>query len=90
VSFLYVGQTSRQLKDRLNNHRSDIRLHKPTAIGIHFNELRHSIRNLLIMPISDLSGLTFEERDAIEKNFMKLLNTIYPAGLNYYPLVKAS
>jgi hypothetical protein len=42
------------------------------------------------MPISDLSGLTSDECDTIEKNFIKLLNTNYPAGLNYSPLVKAS
>jgi hypothetical protein len=65
-------------------------LNKPTAIGIHFTELRHSISNLLFMPISDVSDMTMDERDDIEKNFMKLLNKIYPAGLNHYPLIQAT
>jgi hypothetical protein len=86
---LHVGHTSCQLKDRLNNHRSDIRLNKATAIGINFNELRHSISisNLLILPISYVSDVTMDERYDIEKKFIKLLNKIYPSGLNHYPLI---
>ena len=69
----YVGQTARQLKDRLNNHRSDVRLHKQTAIGIHFNEPLHDINDLRIMPIADVSTVPERERYTIENNFMRLL-----------------
>ena len=84
---LYVGQTTRMLKERLNNHRSDIKLKKATAVGIHFNEPKHSIKDLKITPISDLSDISTHDRIKVELNFMKLFNTFYPSGMNYYPIV---
>ena len=47
----YVGQTSRTLADRLNNHLSCIRHNKHTPIGIHFNQHNDSINHLKIIPI---------------------------------------
>lgn len=37
----YVGYTTTRLKDRINNHRSTIKLHKDTAIAEHFNQENH-------------------------------------------------
>ena len=85
---LYVGQTNRMLKERLNNHRSDIKLHKSTAIGIHFNEPFHKIDHLIITPVAYLTNCEEDARLKIEHDFMVLLNTIYPAGLNNYPIIK--
>lgn len=84
----YIGQTSLKLKDRLNNHRSNTHLKKPTAISIHFNEPRHSFDDLLIIPILDISPFNLEQRNEIEKSYMCKLNTIYPQGLNNYPIIK--
>lgn len=83
---LYVGQTSKMLKERLNNHRSDIRLNKNTAVSKHFNDIGHDLLNLKITPIFSLIGLSLHERLTIEYSYMKSLNTFYPTGLNYYPL----
>lgn len=83
----YVGQSSRKLKERLNNHRSDIICKKNTAIALHFNLPQHSVNNLRIMPISSLSTLNTAERSKKELFFMKLLDTFYPKGLNFYPLI---
>lgn len=85
---LYVGQTARMLKDRLNNHRSDIKLMKSTAIACHFNEPLHSIKDLNITPIADISDIDISDRNKIEYNYMMSLNTIYPIGLNNYPLIE--
>ena len=41
----YVGQTTRALKDRLTDHRSNIKLQKPTAINIHFNSSMHKLQH---------------------------------------------
>lgn len=84
---LYVGQTGRQLRERLNNHRSDIKNKKNTAVSLHFNSPHHSVLDLRITPIHSLQNLSFEERGKIEHKFMKTLNTIYPVGLNHYPLL---
>jgi phage-related protein len=82
-----VGQTSRKLKERLNNHKSDIICRKSTAIAEHFSESLRNYRNLTIRPIYNLSGLSIDERNKMENEYMQLLNTIYPKGLNHYPLV---
>ena len=85
---LYVGQTARMIRDRLNNHRSDIKLKRPTAISLHFNEPGHSVRDLKITPVADINGFCTSDRAKIEYEFMTLLDSIYPAGLNCYPIIK--
>ena len=87
-NLLYVGQTARMVKERMNNHRSDILLHKPTAISVHFNLPAHSYLDLLITPILDITEFDIPHRLNIEREFMSRLNTIYPAGMNYYPLTE--
>lgn len=85
---LYVGQTARRLKDRLKyNQRSDIVLRKDTAVAKHFNEPKHDVKDLRIMPIASIENMPFDTRLHTEKRYMTLLNTIYPRGLNFYPLV---
>lgn len=85
---LYVGQTARTLRERLNNHRSDIKLHLQTAVSIHFNLPTHSILDLRITPCLDISLLSQEERSKVEFKYMVQLSTLYPKGLNNYPLIK--
>jgi hypothetical protein len=82
----YVGQTDRLLKERLNNHRSDIKLKKPTAVGLHFNLEHHSFTDLRIFPIFYLESRDTHANRAVECAWMKRLNTIYPFGLNNNPL----
>lgn len=84
---MYVGQTSRMLKERLNNHRSDIKLHKNTAVAKHFHLPQHNDKHLSIIPIHNIDNLNTTDRLHIEKQYMKTLNTIYPKGLNFYPLL---
>jgi hypothetical protein len=83
----YVGQTSRSLKERLNNHRSDIRLNKNTAVAKHFNSPQHNVQHLTIIPIHNIENLNITDRLHLEKDYMKALDTIYPKGMNFYPLV---
>lgn len=87
-NLLYVGQTARMLKERLNNHRSDIKLKKPTAISFHFNEPGHSIKDLKITPVAFISHLSALERANCEFKYMSALNSLYPFGLNNYPIIK--
>jgi hypothetical protein len=85
---LYVGQTARKLKERLNNHRSDIKLSKSTAVGIHFNLPLHSQANLRITPILDISACDQIERNKWELRYMDVLHTKYPYGMNFYPIIQ--
>jgi hypothetical protein len=80
----YVGETSRTLRDRLNDHRSAIKLHKNTPIGVHFNDGNHSVLDLkivgieLVTPGNNSNGM----RKIREKAWQKQLGTVHPLGLN--------
>jgi hypothetical protein len=87
-NMLYVGQSGRKVRERLNNHRSDIKNNKNTAVSLHFNSPNHSITDLRITPIITLKELSFEKRGKLELQLMKTLGTIYPSGMNHYPLIK--
>jgi len=72
-------------KDRLNNHRSDIKLNKNTSTSLHFNDINHTADNLKIIPPEHTPNYTEEERKSGEKYWIGKLKTQYPRGLNYYP-----
>jgi hypothetical protein len=83
----YVGETGNSLRDRLNNHRSNITSKKPTTISIHFNSPKHSFKNLQIIPIELLPpGSLPAERKIREKYWQNILGTIHPLGLNNFPI----
>ena len=79
----YVGETSRPLADRINDHLSAVRLRKHTPIGLHFNMPGHSINHFSIIGIE-----RFQERDPPEMRRIKeatwqnILQTAYPNGIN--------
>ena len=82
----YVGETKRTLRERFNNHRSDIRLKKQTTIGIHFNNILHNYTNLHVIPIESITDNAYRKNREI--HWIKELNTGYPRGLNFYHLRK--
>ena len=63
----YIGETKRKLKDRLNDHISNIRTNKITAIALHFKTLYHSITHLQIIPIELINNNNKTIRLAKEK-----------------------
>ena len=84
----YVGETGGPLRDRLNNHRSDVRTKKQTAIGIHFNLENHCFEDLKIIPIDFLDVENITARRNLEYSWQLKLGTIYPHGLNGLPIDK--
>jgi len=80
----YVGETGRPLRDRFNNHRSDIKLKKDTAIAIHFNNILHKYKHIQITPIEIINDPS--ERKNKEHYWIKELKTTYPLGINHYPI----
>ena len=50
-SFTGYRGASRMVKDRLNYHRSDIRLKKSMTISLHFIEPGHFIEDFKITPL---------------------------------------
>ena len=83
-SLQYVGETNRTLRDRLNDHRSAIRLKKNTPTGLHFNSQGHSALDLNIIGIELIKNDTKEGkfRKSREKLWQTILKTIHPHGLN--------
>ena len=72
------------LKERMNNHRSDIKLHKNTTVGIHFNEILHSYQDFTVTPIEIIENTA--DRQNKERLWIAQLKTQYPLGLNYIHL----
>jgi len=78
----YVGQTSRKLKDRLNDYRCNIKIHKNTTIAVHFNNPLHTIFNLSITPIEQINSKSTTELLHREQFWMTILHTKCPHSLN--------
>jgi hypothetical protein len=79
----YVGETSRTLRERLNEHRSAIKTKNINSpIGIHFNLANHSITDLGIIIIEKITHDNSSLRKNCEKHWQRKLKTIYPHGLN--------
>lgn len=79
----YVGETGRMLRDRINDHLSRIRTHKPTPVGKHFNGPNHSLHNVRIMGIELFQvNCSSDTRKTKEKVWQTLLETTWPNGIN--------
>jgi len=88
----YVGESSRALRDRTTDHRSNINTNKTTPISLHFNSVNHSYRDLEIIAIEQISDRFQTNAMTIRKQreeFWQLkLGTKHPAGLNCMPVNK--
>jgi tripartite motif-containing protein 2/3 len=85
----YVGETSRTLRERLTDHRSNIKTKKPTPISVHFSTPMHSFQDLRIIAIEKIPEQTnslLNRRDR-ENYWIKKLATKHPQGLNYLPFL---
>lgn len=78
----YVGETSRALRDRLNDHLSNVRLRKQTPVGLHFNLPGHSLGDLQITGIERFQPGATSIRKAKELTWQNLLQTAHPLGIN--------
>ena len=81
----YVGETSRPLADRINDHLSAIRLKKQTPISLHFNSTGHSIADFRILGIDRIDDTSPPgTRRIMERTWQNLLQTNYPHGINNF------
>ena len=85
----YVGETSRELRERATDHRSNISVQKRTPIGLHFNADSHSFRDIKITAIEQIVDNGKQNMVTIlrqrEAFWQFKLGTKYPAGLNCMP-----
>lgn len=84
----YVGCTRRQLRVRLNEHRSAINRGDPKSpVARHFNEAKHSASDLKSVGIDRVlpnrrSGCTNQSLLRCEARWIFYLKTLQPNGLN--------
>lgn len=79
----YVGQTSRSLADRINNHLSCIRTRKDTTIAAHFNLPHHDyIQHFKITAIESVNNV--QELRKRERHWQMTLKTKHPFGINNF------
>ena len=82
---MYVGEPSRNLRERLPDYRSNIKSYKHSS---HFSQINHGVEDLDILPVEKIpdnpkSLLTRKQR---EKFWILKLGTQHPLGLNGLPL----
>ena len=73
-NFLYIGQTSKELKVRINQHRNDINNHKfNNGIYVHISSSNHAVN------LNDTSEIlkcrNFVERNIVESCIIKYTNS---------------
>ena len=79
---VYVGETGRQLKERVEEHLRDIRLNKDKAVATLFNSSTHSIHNVQVSVLEKVHGQS-KALCLIRKNeWINRLNTKIHSGLN--------
>lgn len=82
----YVGETGLPFRDRMSAHRSCVKLRKNTPVGIHFSSVGHKQTDMLILPIELLKTNNSRERKEREFFWQLKIGSIFPAGLNGYPV----
>ena len=79
---VYVGETGRQLKERLEEHLRDIRLNRDKAVSFHYNSKGHSVENVRVTLLEKVYGQSKSLRLIREAAWIDKLGTKYPSGLN--------
>ena len=86
--FCYVGKTKRELRVRINEHKSNIRNHDiKSSVARHFNESGHDVCTLKFQGIEAVKALKRvgdRERYLLqwEAYWIFMLQTVHPNGLN--------
>ena len=78
----YVGITTTELRNRMNQHRFNILHNKPIYISRHFNFPNHSINNFSVQIIDRAVNRSFEQLQELERFWIQKLCTLQPRGLN--------
>ena len=87
---LYVGETSQLLRCRINQHRASIRrANHTTLVAKHFASPGHSLDDLEIMPIEQVTPKPQESQTSLDRRrrsreefWIRELGTLDPYGLN--------
>ena len=78
---VYIGETKRILKFRLDDHRGYVNNHFDNATGTHFNQPGHSLSNLQITVLQQIKKKDNAYRKEREEYLIRKFNTVYK-GMN--------
>ena len=81
-SVVYVGETERQLKERMKEHLRDVRLDKDKPINEHFSRSGHSHTDLQFSVLKKMYSADRIERRLNESAWIQDLKTLRPFGCN--------
>ncbi|XP_045178135.2 uncharacterized protein LOC123538232 [Mercenaria mercenaria] len=79
---VYIGETSRSLKERLREHEADIRLKRTKPVAEHFNTPGHSIGDVGVSVLEHMKENSRYYRQIKELDWIHELQTEAPNGLN--------
>jgi len=79
---VYVGETSRSLKERLKEHEADKRHHRSKPVAEHFNSRDHSVEDMGVCILQNIRDNSDDYRMIKELDWIRLLKTEVPSGLN--------
>ena len=78
---VYVGETGREIRERMTEHLRDIRLQKEKPINLHFGT-NHTVDTAKFVVLEKLYGASHLERTLREALWIKRLRTARPHGCN--------
>ena len=79
---VYVGETERELRERMSEHLRDIRLRKDKPINFHFGEKDHTHDDVAFAILEKTFGAERTERQLREGIWIKKLDSVKPRGCN--------
>ena len=82
----YVGETEQALHERINSHRSDVKLSKTDRpVAAHFNSPNHTTQDMKVMIVEQVRKKVSWMRKTRESHWIAILDTIHPSGMNLDP-----
>jgi hypothetical protein len=79
---VYVGETSRTVKDRIKEHEADVRLKRKKPVADHFNGKNHDIEDMTVTVLEKIMDKGKYYRQMKELEWIKKLETEAPNGIN--------
>ena len=84
-NLIYIGESERQLKDRISEHKGYVRnnkINEPT--GEHFNKPGHELSDLKVIVLEKIKNLNSLYRKERESYLIRKFNAFYK-GINKKP-----
>ncbi|KAH3854804.1 hypothetical protein DPMN_097353 [Dreissena polymorpha] len=79
---VYVGETSRSLKERLKEHEADTRHHRSKPVAEHFNSRDHDVEDMGVCILQTIRDNSDYYRKIKKLNWIQLLKGSFHALVN--------